>query len=29
MKYSFDWKEVVHGTIELQAENGVEAENFP
>lgn len=28
MKYSFDWKEVVHGTIELQAENGVEAERI-
>ena len=26
--YKFDWKDVVHGQIEIEAENGVEAERL-
>ena len=25
MTYTFDWKDVVHGQIEIEAENGIEA----
>ena len=28
MTYTFDWKDVVHGQIEIEAENGVEAERL-
>ena len=28
MKYTFDWKDVVHGRIEIEAENGIEAETL-
>ena len=28
MTYTFDWKDVVHGQIEIDAENGVEAERL-
>ena len=28
MKYTFDWKDVVHGQIEIEAEDGVEAERL-
>ena len=26
LKYKFDFKEVIHGTVEIEAEHGVEAE---
>ena len=28
MTYTFDWKDVVHGQIEIDAENGIEAERL-
>ena len=28
MTYTFDWKDVVHGQIEIEAESGVEAERL-
>ena len=28
MTYTFDWKDVVHGQIEIEAENGIEAERL-
>lgn len=28
MTYTFDWKDVVHGQIAIDAENGVEAERL-
>lgn len=28
MTYTFDWKDVVHGQIEVEAENGIEAEKI-
>ncbi len=28
MTYTFNWKDVVHGQIEIDAENGVEAERL-
>ena len=28
MTYTFDWKDVVHGQIEVEAENGIEAERI-
>ena len=28
MTYTFDWKDVVHGQIEIDAESGVEAERL-
>ena len=28
MTYTFDWKDVVHGKIEIEAENGIEAERL-
>ena len=28
MKYTFDWKDIVHGQIEIEADNGVEAERM-
>ena len=28
MTYTFDWKDVVHGQVEIEAENGVEAERL-
>ena len=28
MKYTFDWKDVVHGQVEIEAENGVQAETL-
>ena len=28
MTYTFDWKDVVHGQIEVDAENGIEAERI-
>jgi len=28
MTYTFDWRDVVHGQIEIEAENGVEAEKL-
>ena len=28
MTYTFDWKDVVHGQVEIEAENGVQAETL-
>ncbi len=28
MKYKFDWKDIIHGQLEIDAENGVEAEKL-
>ena len=28
MIYKFDWKDVIHGQIEIEAENGIEAEQL-
>ncbi len=28
MIYKFDWKDVIHGQIEIEAKNGVEAEKL-
>ncbi len=28
MTYTFDWKDVVHGQLEIEAESGVEAERL-
>ena len=28
MTYTFDWKDVVHGQIEIEVENGIEAERL-
>ena len=28
MTYTFDWKDVVHGQIEIEAENGIQAERL-
>ena len=27
-KYKFDWQDVVHGQIDIEADNGVEAEQL-
>lgn len=28
MKYKFDWKDIIHGQIEIEADSGVEAERL-
>jgi len=28
MKYKFDWKDIIHGQIEIEADSGVEADRM-